>query len=160
MCPVVFRRHPTNFKVTRANIANFDPSRAFLDCYFQFKFTDGHKTTHRDWSGIEEVPHCFWRSTIKIKDHTTKNRQFDLIEGFQIVLTDGYKMIQKYWSGIEEVSSCFFHGHPSNFEVTRKKCLFWPIESFLTLTPILFHRCLWNDSQSLKWYRNGAMLFF
>ena len=33
------------------------------------------------------------------------------------------------------------------------------IERFLTVTPVLIHRWLRNDAQSLKWHRRGALLF-
>ena len=30
----------------------------------QFKFTDGFEIMHKAWRSIEEVPYCFWRSSI------------------------------------------------------------------------------------------------
>ena len=33
---------------------------------------------HKAWSGIEEVPYCFWRSSVKFKGHTAlKIVEFD-----------------------------------------------------------------------------------
>ena len=29
-----------------------------------------------------------------------------------------------------------------------------------TITPVWIHQWLWNDAQSLKWYRRGALMFF
>ena len=34
------------------------------------------------------------------------------------------------------------------------------IEGFRTVTPVWIHPWLWNDAQSLIWYRIGALLFF
>ena len=32
-------------------------------------------------------------------------------------------------------------------------------ESFRTAAQVWIHRCLWNDAQSLMWYRRGALFF-
>ena len=70
-------------------------------------------------------------------------------------------MMLKVWSSIEEVPY-FFHDHLSNFKVTRdkKSSLLTQIERFLTVTPVWIHWWLWNDAQSLKQHRRGALLFF
>ena len=60
-------------------------------------------------------------------------------------------MMLKAWSSIEEVPYCFsrssvkFQGH------TAKK---------ITETPVRIRWWLWNDAQSLKQDRRGALLFF
>ena len=33
----------------------------------QLEFTDGYKIMFKAWSGIEEVPYCFFRSSIKFQ---------------------------------------------------------------------------------------------
>ena len=37
---------------------------------FQFEFTNGYEMLHKAWSSIEEVPYCFWRSSVKFQGHT------------------------------------------------------------------------------------------
>ena len=56
----------------------------------------------------------------------------------------------------------FFQGHPSNSKVTRlkKSSILTQIVCFQTVTPVWIQQWLWNDAQSLKWHRTGALLFF
>ena len=35
--------------------------------WLQFEFTNGYKMLHKAWSSIEEVPYCFWRSSVKFQ---------------------------------------------------------------------------------------------
>ena len=69
---------------------------------------------HKAWSSIEEVPCCFWRSSVKFEGHTAK----------------------------------------------KKTSILTQIGRFWTVTPILIHWLLWNDAQSLKQRRRGALLLF
>ena len=78
---------------------------------------------HKAWSSIEEVPYCFWRSSVKFQGHTAKKIvDFDLDWAFpdcnlQFEFTNGYEMLHKAWSSIEEVLYCYwrssikFQGH-------------------------------------------------
>ena len=44
----------------------------------QFEFTNGYEMMHKAWSGIEEVPYCFSRSSVKFQGHTAlKIVEFD-----------------------------------------------------------------------------------
>ena len=52
-------------------------------------------------------------------------------------------------------SSAKFQGHTE-----QKIADFDPNLVFRTVTPIWFHWWLWNDAQSFKQYRRGALLFF
>ena len=46
--------------------------------YLQFEFTNGYEMMHKAWSSIEEVPYCFWRSSVKFLGHTAlKSVEFD-----------------------------------------------------------------------------------
>ena len=38
--------------------------------YLQFEFTNGYEMLYKAWSSIEEVPYCFWRSSVKFQGHT------------------------------------------------------------------------------------------
>ena len=70
-------------------------------------------------------------------------------------------MMHKAWCYLEEVPYCFsrssvkFQGH------TAKK---WSILTqsgrFRTVTPVSIYQWLWNDAQSLKQHRSGALLIF
>ena len=55
-----------------------------------------------------------------------------------------------------------FQGDLSNFKITRlkKSSVLTKIEGFRTVTHVWIDRWLWNDRQSLTWYRSGALLFF
>ena len=54
---------------------------------------------------------------------------------------------------------CF--SRSSNFKVTgdNKSLILTRIERFRTVTLVWIHRWLWNDAQSLKQHRRGALLF-
>ena len=44
----------------------------------QFGFTNGYEILHKAWSTIEEVPYCFWRSSVKFQGHKAlKSIEFD-----------------------------------------------------------------------------------
>ena len=57
--------------------------------------------------------------------------------------------------------SIIFQGLPSNFEVTwgKKSQLLTQFERFRIIVKVWIHRWLWNDAQSLTWYRRGALFF-
>ena len=62
-----------------------------------------------------------------------------------------------YWQHI-----LVLQGHLSNFKVARlyKLSNLTQIGRFRTVTPVWIHWWLWNDAQSLKQHRRGALLFF
>ena len=44
----------------------------------QFEFTNGYEMMHKAWSSLEEIPYCFWRSSVKLQGHTAlKSIEFD-----------------------------------------------------------------------------------
>ena len=43
---------------------------------------------------------------------------------------------------------------------TKTSSIFTRIERFRTVTPVWIHQWFWNDAQSLKYHRRGALLFF
>ena len=55
-----------------------------------------------------------------------------------------------------------FHGHPSNSrsQGTKKSPICTQIGGFRTVTAVWIQWWLWNDAQSLKQHRRGALLFF
>ena len=81
---------------------------------------------HKAWSSIEEVPYCFWRSSIKFQGHTAlKIIEFDpnwAFPDFNSSLNS--PMAIKCCTKLEtakERCPIVFQGHPSNFKVTRYK---------------------------------------
>ena len=81
---------------------------------------------HKALSSIEEVPYCFWRSSVKFQGHTAKqNVNFDLDWAF---LDCNYSlnspMAMKCCTKLEttkERCPIVFQGHPSNFKVTQDR---------------------------------------
>ena len=55
----------------------FQPKLRISGLQLQFEFTDGFQMMHTAWRSIEEVPYCFWRSSIKFRGHTGKNWWFE-----------------------------------------------------------------------------------
>ena len=114
--------------------------------------------------GIEEVPYCISRSSIEFQGHTgQENHRFWLelsISGLQLQL----EFTHDFETMLDVVSKrcpVVFQGYPSNFKVTRDKklpILTW-IERLWTVTPVWIHQWIWNDAQSLTYYRKGALFF-
>ena len=43
-----------------------------------FEFTTGYEMMHKAWSSLEEMPYCFWRSSVKFQGHMAlKSVEFD-----------------------------------------------------------------------------------
>ena len=61
------------FKKTNINVDIYLTNLYFLSWHyvkqygsrFLFEFTDGYERKHKAWSGIEEVPYCFSRSSVQ-----------------------------------------------------------------------------------------------
>ena len=122
---------------------------------------------HKAWSSIEELPYCFWRSFVKFQGHTAlKSVAFDPNWAFpDCNFNLNSPMAMKWCIKLEATwKRCpfVFQGHLSNFKVTRdnKSPILTRIERFRTVTLVWIHRWLWNDAQSLKQHRRGALLFF
>ena len=122
---------------------------------------------HKAWSSIEEVPHCFSRSSVKFQGHTAqKIVEFDPNWAFPDCNSSLKAPMATKWCTKLEVAKkrcpIVFEGHPLNFKVTRlkKSSILSKIVRFRTVTPVWIHWWLWNDAQSLKQQRRGALLFF
>ena len=94
--------------------------------YLQFGITDGYKMMHKAWSSIEDVPHCFSRSSVKFQGHTAlKIFEFDPNWAFPDCNSSlNSQMAMKCCTKLEtakERCPIVFQGHPSNFKVTRDK---------------------------------------
>ena len=89
-CPIV-----SFFKVIRQISRSFRPKTSMFFTRIErfrtvthFEFTDGFEMMHKIWSGIEQVPYCFSRSSIKFQGHTGRQSTICL----QLQFTDGYKI--------------------------------------------------------------------
>ena len=90
----------------------------------QFEFTNGYEMMHKAWSSIEEVPYCFWRSSVRFQGHTAlKSVEFDPDWAFPDSNSSlNSPMARKCYTKLEvALKSCpiVFQGHSSNFKVTR-----------------------------------------
>ena len=66
-CPIVFRGHPSNFKVTRDKNHWFWPELSISGQWLRFEFTEGFEKMHKAWCNVEEVRYNFSRSSIKFQ---------------------------------------------------------------------------------------------
>ena len=101
---------------------------------------------HKAWSSIEEVPYCFWRSSVKFQGHTAeKIVNFDLNWAFPDCHSRLNSLMATKWCTKLEVTlkrcPIVFQGHLSNFKVTQAEKLM--IESSWRL---LGQSQLWNPS--------------
>ena len=81
---------------------------------------------HRAWSSIEEVPYCFWRSSVKFQGHIAlKIVEFDPNRAFPDCNSSlNSPMAMKCCTKLKTAKKrcpIVFQGHPSNFKVTRDK---------------------------------------
>ena len=87
---------------------------------------------HKAWSSIEEVPYCFWRSSIKFQGHTAKKSSILTKIGHFRTVTP----VWIHWCLWNAAQSLKQHrrGAPLSFKVIRqilrshrtKNCRFWP----------------------------------
>ena len=122
---------------------------------------------HKTWCCLEEVPYRFSRSFVQFQGHTAKKTvDFDPNWAFPDCNSSmNLPMAMKWCTKIEatwERCPINFQGHPLNFKVTRDKkwSILNRIKRFRTVTPVWSHAWLWNDAQSIMWYRRCALLFF
>ena len=122
---------------------------------------------YKAWSGIEEVPYCFSRSSVKFQGHTAlKIVEFDPNWTFPDCNSSFNSQIVTKWCTKLEVAlkrcPIVFQCHLSDFEVTwlkKKSSNLTQIGRFRAVTPVSIHRWLWNVVQSLKQQRRDALLF-
>ena len=127
--------------------ANFDPIWVFPDCNCvksKLKAPMAMKW-HKAERGMEESLYCFSRPLVQFQGHIG---QTSLLGQLQLSNPSDLPCSRS--------SSCQI----SRSHGTKKSSILTRIEHFQTVTPIWIHRWLWNDAQSLKQYRRGALLFF
>ena len=121
---------------------------------------------HKAWSDIEKVSYCFSRSSVKFQGHRDKKLPIlTRIERFRTVtpvwihpwLWNDAQSLMYYRRGALLFSKVFYQ--ISRSHGTKKMPISTRIERFRTVTSVWIHPWLWNDAQSLMWYRRGALLF-
>ena len=71
--PYCFARSSIKFQGRMAlNIVGIWPGLVVSGLLLQFEFTNGYKMLHKACSSIEEMPYCFWGSSVKFLGHTAK----------------------------------------------------------------------------------------
>ena len=122
---------------------------------------------HKAWCCLGEVPYGFWRSSVKFQGHTAKKIvDFDPNWAFpDCNFSLNSPMAMKWCIKLEATQKrcpIVFQGHPSNLKVTgdNESPILTRIKGFRTVTLVWIYRWLWNDAQSLKHNRRGALLFF
>ena len=97
----------------------------------KFEFTSGYEMMHKALSSIEEVPYCFWGSSVKFLGYTAnKIVDFDPNWAFPDCNSSLNSPMGTKWCTKVEVAlkrcPIVLQGHPSNFTVTRvKKLTIW-----------------------------------
>ena len=120
----------------------------------------------RVWCCLKEVSYRF-QGSVKFQGHTVnKSSILTHIGRFRTVtpfeFTIGCKMIHKVGSSITRFPIVFsrsyveFQGHMGQKTIS----ILTQIGHFRTVTLFWIHWWLWNDGQSLKQHRRGALLFF
>ena len=105
---------------------------------------------HKAWSKMEEVPCCFLISYIKLQGHTAKkNVDFNSNSAFLYCDSSLNSPMATKWCTKRRPIG--FQGHTSNCKFTRLKASsnLTQIGRFRTVTPVLIHWWIWNDTQSL-----------
>ena len=122
----------------------FWPKLSVSGLLLKFEFTNGYEMMHKAGSSIEEVPYCFWKSSVKFQGHTgQKMADFDPNLAFPDCNSSlnwpmAMKWCTKLWSSIGEVPYCFsrssikFQGHTGQ----KKSPIFTWIEYFRIVTPV------------------------
>ena len=77
--PVHLSIHKSKAKGHRGQ-NKFCSKLSMFGLWFQFEFTNGYEVMQKAWSGIEEVPYCFWKSSVKFQGHMGWKIDLDLIK--------------------------------------------------------------------------------
>ena len=122
---------------------------------------------HKDWSGIEMVPYCFSRSSVKFQGHTghkvndfdpsLANRALPPIWIHKCPPKDAQSLKGNRRSALLFLK--VIHQMSRSHE-TKISPIFTRIGRFRTITLVLNHKWLWNNAQSLKEQRRNIPLFF
>ena len=120
------------------------------------------------WCCLGEVPFCFLRSSVKFQGHKAKKKvNFDPNWKFPDCNSSLNSLMAMKWCTKLEVAqkrcpiTLFMVIHQiSRSHGTKKLLILTRIKHFQTVTQVWIHWRHWNDGQSLKWHRRGALLFF
>ena len=168
--PYCFWRSPIKFQGhTGQKIVDFDSNWAFPDWNSSLNSLMALKWCTKLDMVLKRCSVCFPRSSIKFQGHTgQKIVDFDSNWAFPDWNSSLNSLMALKWCTkldmvLKRCSVCFprssikFQGHVRE---TKKSLILTWIERFRTVTPVWIDRWLWNDAQSLKWYKRGTLLFF
>ena len=119
-----------------------------------------HEIFRSDYHWQRWCPYERSRSKVKVTEVKTQFSHFRTITPVWIHIW--------WWNDAQSLMWCrrgcpiVFKGHQSNFKVTydKKSLILTQIGHFRTVTPVWIYWWVWNDAQSLKWHRRGALLFY
>ena len=135
-----------------------------LTPFSQFFFSSDHHEIFRSYYHWQNWSPCK-KSRSEVKGHRGQNK-FSPIRAFlECNSSLNSQMATKCCTKLVMAQKRYpivSWGHLSNFKVTRdKKSPFLTrIGGFWTVTRVWIYWWLWNDAQSLKQHRRGALLFF
>ena len=120
---------------------------------------------HKAWSNLEKVPYFFQDHPSNFK--VTRNKKLLIltrIGRFRTVtpvwihpwLSNDAQSLMQYWRGVLLLSKVI---HKISRSHGKKSPILNWIKRFRTVTSVWIHRWVWNDAQSLMFYRRCALLF-
>ena len=134
---------------------------------------------HKAYSSIEEVPYCFWRSSVKFQGQflpklgvsRLKNRQFEsslskITRPVAAIKSLRFALLTMFPSSYHhEIFRSYYQWQKwrpckrsrSKVKVTEVTT---QLHRFRTVTPVWIHIWWWDDAYSLIMLRRGALLFF
>ena len=137
---------PYPFSRSSVNYSNFKvawdkklPISTRIEC-FQLEFTDGNEMMQQTWYGINEVPYCFSRLSIKFQDHM--GWKIDNMNPIWVMLLG-----QSQLSNPSDLSCYIFCCQPS--AALAEELLSSPAS--VRLSVCSHHPCLHDNSISLCW---------
>ena len=163
--PFCFSRSSIKFQgYTAQNIVDFDPNWAFPDCNSSLNSPMAMKWCTKLEAAWERCPIVFQGHPSNLK--VTRDKKLPILTQIERFWTVNPVWIQWWlWNDAQSLKQHYpivFQGYPSNFKVMRdKNRRFWlGIGRFRAVTPVWIHGWLSIDTQSLMWYRRGALLVF
>ena len=151
---------------TALKIVEFDPDWAFSDCNSSLNSPMATKWCTTPEEALERYPIVFQGHTSNFNvTRLKKIVDFDPNWPFPDCNSSLNSPMATEWCTKLEVESkrcpIVFQSHTSNYKVTRlkKSSNLTQIGRFRIVTPVWIHWWIWNDTQSLMWYRRHALLF-
>ena len=153
--PYCFSRSSIKFQGHKAlKIVEFDPNWAFPDCNSSLNSPMAMKCCTKLETAKERCPIVFQGHPSNFK--VTRYKTSPILTQLGRFRTIGQSQLSNPSDLPCSRSSVKFQGHWGQ----KKSSILTQIGLFRTVTPVWIHQWLWNDTQSLKQHRRGALLFF